>query len=318
MAGEFDIIQRYFLPLAGPSGLHLQDDVALIKPDANKDIVVSKDMLIAGTHFFAEDNPADIAFKALSVNVSDIVSKGAEPQQYFLGLALPSSISEDWLRHFSVGLREAQDHYKIHLSGGDTTRINGPTTVSVTILGDVSSEKAVLRSGAKAGDNIFISGPVGASAAALQLRLADKPVPDALMKAYLRPEARIDFQGLVQQFASASADVSDGLLADLGHICKASALGAKIELDAIPMLTETSDYIQSAECPPESVWSGGDDYQILFTVPESNLQAMIKFADENTLVPIKVGQITKSKKVEVVDKKGNLVQISHSGYQHFS
>jgi len=318
MAGEFDIIRRYFLPLAGPSGLYLQDDVALIRPAANKDIVVSKDMLIAGTHFFAADNPADIAFKALSVNVSDIVSKGAVPQHYFLGLALPTNLPEGWLRCFSEGLRQAQDHYNVHLSGGDTTRTNGPTTVSVTILGDVSTGKAVLRCGAKAGDHIFISGPLGASAAALQLRLSDKSVPDALMKAYVRPEARIDFQGLIQQFASASADVSDGVLADLGHICKASALGARIELDAIPMLTETSDYIQSAECPPEAIWSGGDDYQILFTVPEAKLQAMTQFADENFLVPIKIGQITLIEKVEVVDKKGNLVQISHSGYQHFS
>lgn len=317
MAGEFDNIKRYFAPLSGPEGLALKDDAACIPAKEGFDTIVTKDVLVAGTHFFETDAAADIAFKALSVNVSDLVAKGADPAHYFVGLSLPQSVEEDWIAAFSKGLGEAQTAYHLMLAGGDTTKTSGPVTISITAIGYLPNGCMVQRSTAKVGDIIYVTGFLGRSTAALRLMEGGHNVSSELAQAYLRPHARIDCRKIIRDFASASADISDGILADLGHICDASAVKATVEYSAIPVDESTRNVIGSLQLQPETVWSGGDDYELVFTIPQSLEPAMLEHAEQSGVAFHKIGHIASGKGVEVVDQKGNLVQVSSIGYQHF-
>jgi len=315
---EFDLISRYFSPLAGKAGLGLLDDAACVQPQSGTDLIISKDMLVSGRHFFSDDAPENIGFKALSANVSDLAAKGAKPQCYLLGLSLsPAVTNHEWLSAFAGGLAEAQKHYGIELVGGDTTATDGPLTISITAFGGVKSGQMLKRSGAQVGDDIYVSGTIGDASLALEAIESNKHNDDCFLERFHRPLARTELGQKLIGIATASVDVSDGLLADIGHICKASQVGAQVYQAEIPLSKAAEARVNKENSLWPRIWAGGDDYEIAFTAkPQDRLK--IKAVAQNVGVLItRVGQIGTQKSVELVDCSGELVQVGQQGYQHF-
>lgn len=315
---EFDLIARFFAPLAGPEGLGLKDDAALLRVPAGEELVLSKDVLVADTHFFADDDPSSIGFKAVSVNVSDLAAKGASPKYYLLGLSLPKTATLDWLEGFASGLKSAQDHYGIRLVGGDTTATNGPVTISITAVGVVPEGDMILRSGAKPGDAVMVTGALGDAAFALQaLTGADIEIEGACFERFYRPQARSDVGVQLRGIATAAADVSDGLLADMGHICMASGVGAKLYEDRLPVsIAVTNCLTKRPELKP-LIWSGGDDYELLFTVPVEKIAAITNTLEDAGIRVSRIGDVVEGKTVELVDSSGKIRHADRKGYRHF-
>jgi thiamine-monophosphate kinase len=274
--GEDELIARYFAPLAadpGAAGLH--DDAATASLAPGEEFVLTKDVLVAGVHFFADD-PADlVARKALRVNLSDLAAKGATPGHYLLGLALPDDWDDAWLAAFAAGLAEDQPRFGVGLLGGDTTRAAGPLVLSVTALGVVPAGRAVRRSGARPGDVVAVSGAIGDAALGLALRQgrasADAiggEAADHLRRRYLLPEPRVDLAPAVRACASAAMDVSDGLVGDLAKLCGASGVGARIELERVPLSEAAARAVAADPALFDLAMTGGDDYEILACFPE--------------------------------------------------
>lgn len=317
MAGEFDIIAKYFMPLAGPEGLGLVDDAACLTPCAGRSLIVTKDMIIGSVHFL-DDDPADsIAYKALAVNLSDLAAKGAEPKQYFLGLGLPADTDDVWLASFAAGLRRAQEESGITLAGGDTTSSPGHVCISVTAMGEVPAGKMLRRNGARAGDRVYVSGTLGDGAFGLKCLLGEVEQRDALVSRYRYPSARLALGAALLDVATASADVSDGLLADLGHICDASHLGAEVEEAKLPISDDVADLLKGKPELAPLVYSGGDDYEIVFTAPESADAKVRAAANQAGVKVTAIGRISDTAGIRLVDQSGELVQTARHGYQHF-
>ncbi len=317
MPDEFNLIEKYFAPLAAPEGLSLLDDAACVPSRSDYDQIFTKDVLVAGKHFFPDDNPKDLAFKAVSVNVSDLAAKGAEPAFYMLGLSLPSSVSEQWISEFSQGLAEAQEFYNIGLLGGDSTSTHGPVTVSVTAIGYVPKGMMIKRSGAEIGDLVYVTGTLGDAACALQGLLGNCEPVDDLLPAYYRPEARYNIGMELRDIATSAADISDGLLADAGHIAKASSLGISIFLDKIPVSLSVQNLVKANSNLCNQVWCGGDDYELIFTASENKFSEIEALANENAIKITEIGKVTNGLGVELIDNIGKKVQVTHKGYQHF-
>ncbi|WP_370199252.1 thiamine-phosphate kinase [Roseibium sp.] len=276
--GEFELIRRFFAPLAkDPGSLGLTDDAAVLTPREGHDLVLTKDVLAADIHFFAEDAPEAIAAKALRVNLSDLAAKGARPRGYLMGLSLPSDWTVDWLERFCNGLAADQAAYDFHLLGGDTVRSGNGLQVSITAIGEVETGSAVRRSGARPGDLLFVTGTIGDAAAGLQARLnpdfcRDHDLTESeeahILDRYLLPRPRTRLAGAVTDYASAAMDVSDGLFADCAHMASASALDLTIDLDQVPLSQALAHLkIKSPEDFARCL-NGGDDYEILMSVPE--------------------------------------------------
>jgi thiamine-monophosphate kinase len=267
---EFGIIAKYFAPLAGEGAFGLTDDVARLPQRSGHELVVTTDAIVEGVDFFGFDPPDTIARKALRVNLSDLAAKGAEPVHYLLNLSLPHSVAADWLAGFAQGLAQDQKQYGVTLLGGDTGATDGPLTVSVTAFGFVPEGKMVRRNGARVGDHVYVTGTIGDSGGGLaifrreahSLSDADR---DALIARYRVPEPPVSFAAALRDIAHASVDVSDGLIADLGHIASASGVRIVVEGERIPLSQ-----------PLRNLWGegallraviAGDDYQIAFTGP---------------------------------------------------
>jgi thiamine-monophosphate kinase len=269
MRSEFNIIKKYFTRPTPQADLGVGDDAALLKVADGHQFVVSTDMSVVGTHFFADASPYDIGWKSLAVNISDIAAMGANPKWATLSIALPA-IDETWLAEFSRGFFACADAFHIDLIGGDTTR--GPLNISVTIMGEVPTGKAIKRSGAKVGDDIWVSGQLGSAALSLahiegKITLKNDAL-QANIHALYRPAPRVDLGLKLRDIATSCIDISDGLLADLGHILTASNCGATIDLEKIPCI----DYLKNDLDNPqfqEFVLAGGDDYELCFTAPAS-------------------------------------------------
>ncbi|MBI1981729.1 MAG: thiamine-phosphate kinase [Methylocystis sp.] len=266
---EDDIIARIFAPIAGAAALGFKDDAALLAP-VGAPLVVTTDMVVAGVHFFADDSPALIAKKALRVNLSDLAAKGAEPIGFLLALALPGDWTNDWLEAFAAGLAEDARAYAAPLIGGDTGATPGPLTISITALG--RAQRFVPRSGAKPGDHIFVSGPIGDAALGLAVRrddaLAGRLSPEArdyLIGRYLLPQPRLDLSAWLAANASAAMDISDGLAGDLAKLCRASGVSATVDLPCVPLSAAAREAIAPDPALFETAITGGDDYEILFT-----------------------------------------------------
>lgn len=317
MAGEFDIIAKYFVPLAGPEGLGLADDAACLTPSAGKSLIVTKDMVIGGVHFL-EDDPADsIAYKALAVNLSDLAAKGATPKHYFLGLGLPKGTDEVWLASFAAGLKRAQEESGITLAGGDTTSSPGHVSISITAMGEVPTGHMLRRNGARAGDTVYVSGTLGDGAIGLKCLQGEAEVRDELVTRYRYPVARLALGHALLDIATASADISDGLLADLGHICKASHLGADLEEAKLPLSPDAADLVKAKPDLAPLVYSGGDDYEIVFTAPDDMADAVRAAAEQAGVAVTAIGRISNTAGIRLVDQSGKLVQSARHGYQHF-
>jgi thiamine-monophosphate kinase len=321
--GEFALIERYFRPLAtDPAALALTDDVALYRPRPGEALVVTTDLVAAGVHFFADDPPDLIAKKALRVNLSDLAAKGAEPVGYLLALALPADWTEAWMRRFVAGLAADQKRYGISLLGGDTSRASGGLTVVVTALGRVPRGKMPRRAGARPGDAIFVSGTIGDGALGLRVRSgALAPAPSAakfLRQRYLVPEPRLALAPVVRRFASAAMDVSDGLVGDLAHICDVSGVGATVDAGQVPLSPAGRAALGADPTLLSAILNGGDDYEILATVPAKSAKAYATAAAAAGVPVSRIGSIVAGKGPPVVhDAAGRPIHLAAGSHTHF-
>ncbi len=270
---EFDLIKKYFAKPTRHTALSVGDDAALISVSEGCELVISTDMSVAGTHFLQDAAPYDIGWKALAVNVSDIAAMGAQPKWATLAIALPE-VSVNWLNEFSKGFFACADKFEIDLIGGDTTK--GPLNISVTIMGEVPIGTALKRSGAQLGDDIWVSGQLGSAAlglAHLQEKLTLKDELDICLKILNAPMPRAALGLALRGIATSCIDVSDGLLADIGHILKASNLGTVIDLEKIPCIGLLKNNLENPQLQA-LVLAGGDDYELCFTAPPSKREAI--------------------------------------------
>ena len=330
MTGEANIIQRYLAPLASlyPGAFGLRDDAAVITVPPGMDCVASMDAVAAGVHFFADDDAADVGWKALAVNVSDLVAKGAVPHTYLMALAFPEAPSADWLAAFARGLGEAQAAFGITLIGGDTDRRPGPVSITISAFGLVPAGRMVRRETAQGGDRIFVSGTLGDAALGLKLRgrtgdAAAWGLPSDqrahLIARYVRPQPRLALAGAVRDHARASMDISDGLVKDLGRMAAASGVGALIEIARLPLSAAAARVLARAPGEISAVFGGGDDYELLVTVGAHQAEAFQTAARAAGVAVTEIGQIVEGAGVVVNDANGRsfAISASESGWDHF-
>lgn len=279
---EFDIIARYFAPIAGAAGLGLLDDAALLEPTLGHDLVVTTDAVVAGVHFFADDPPASIAHKALATNLSDLAAKGATPRAFLLTLMLPGAgntgINDAWLAAFASGLGTLAAQSGCMLVGGDTVSTPGPLALSITAIGAVPSGTMVRRGAARAGDFLYVTGTIGDAAIGLQRELArragaDWPLAEDhlsyLSARYRLPRARLAVAATLRQHASAAMDISDGFAGDLIKMISLAGYGADVFLADVPLSVATRAAIRHKPDLRDTALTGGDDYELLIAVPSS-------------------------------------------------
>lgn len=319
MPSEFDLIRRHFTRPPQHTDLAVGDDAALLRPRAGMQLAVSTDMLVSGTHFFSDTDPEDLGWKTLAVNVSDLAAMGAEPRWAFLALALPAA-DDPWIAAFARGLFACADAFGVDLAGGDTTR--GPLNLSVTIVGEVPAGQAITRTGARAGNELWISGQPGLAAlglAALRGEVAlDAAGRARCVDALQRPQPRVELGLQLRGIATAMLDVSDGLLGDLAHILEASAVGAIVDAAALPLdaLRATG---ANAAIARRCLLSGGDDYELLFAAPASARPALTELSTSLGLPLHRIGQITGQAGVCLLrEPDGTLAPAGASGYDHFA
>ena len=310
---EFDLIRRYFTRATPGAVLGVGDDAALLQVSTGNVLAVSTDMLVSGTHFFPDANPFQLGHKTLAVNLSDLAAMGAAPRWAMLAIAMPAA-DESWLERFSAGFFALAEQYGVDLVGGDTTR--GPLNLCVTIFGEVPAEQALRRDGAQPGDDVWVSGELGDAALALahlqQRIVLDEPAFEACALRLHRPQPRIELGLALRGIANSAIDISDGLLADLGHILEASQLGAEIEFEAVPVsawLRERSRQ-RLALC-------GGDDYELCFTAPAARRAEIERLAAQLGLPLTRIGKIVAGRGCIVQDARGQPIAIEDGGYDHF-
>ena len=319
MASEFSLIDRYFTRPAAGAVLGVGDDGALVRVAAGMELVISTDMLVAGRHFPFDTDPESLGWKTLAVNVSDMAAMGARPRWAVVAVALPEA-DEAWIAAFARGLFACADAYELDIVGGDTTR--GPLNLCPTIFGEVPQGTALLRSGARAGDEIWVSGFPGHAALALahvqgRHALSEPALTDCLA-ALNRPQPRVALGLALRGLASAAIDVSDGLVADLGHILERSALTATLHLDRMPdaALKACSDPVLAIDC----LLSGGDDYELVFTVPPSRRAEVVQLSAALRLPLTAIGTMEAGPagRITVLDAQQRPVSIARPGFDHFA
>ncbi len=330
---EFELIARYFAPLAAaePGALGLRDDAAVLGLPAGRDLAVTADMLVEGVHFRADDPPDSLGVKALAVNLSDLASMGAEPRAYLLTLALPASWPperrQQWLGGFTAGLAGMQEKFGVVLVGGDTVATPGPLALSITAFGATSPGAALRRAGARAGDVIWVSGTIGDGALGLRvldgrLQVADPAAGDALVARYRRPQPRVALGRCLPGLAHACADVSDGLIADLGHICRASKVAAILRAAAVPLSPAAGAVVAGDPALMTHVLTGGDDYELVFTAAPGESSAILAGAAQSGTPVTVIGDIvdlpqTGQEPVLVLSPSGDPIDSAAAGWRHF-
>ncbi len=306
LPAEFGLIARHFRPLAGPGALDLLDDAAVVRPPAGQELVITADAIVAGVHFLPDDPPDDIARKLLRVSLSDLAAMGAVPWAYVITVSAPQGTPDAWFQGFAAGLGADQAQYGLTLLGGDTTSTPGPLSLTATLLGHVPPGQALRRVGAREGDEIWVTGTIGDGALGLavaQGRLVDPT--GTLLARYRRPEPRVGLR--LHGIVSACMDVSDGLLQDAGHLCRAGALGAVIEAPLVPLSAGAK---LAGPHWLETCLTGGDDYELLMAVPPGNRSALIAAAGA---VPIThIGRFVPGDAVRVPG-----MTWSRAGWSHF-
>ncbi|MBJ9336591.1 thiamine-phosphate kinase [Citrobacter portucalensis] len=320
--GEFSLIARYF-DRVRTSRLDVEtgigDDCALLNIPEKQTLAISTDTLVAGNHFLPDIDPTDLAWKALAVNLSDLAAMGADPAWLTLALTLPD-VDEAWLEAFSDGLFELLNYYDMQLIGGDTTR--GPLSMTLGIHGYVPVGRALKRSGAKPGDWIYVTGTPGDSAAGLailqnRLQVADATDADYLLQRHLRPTPRILQGQALRDLASAAIDLSDGLISDLGHIVNASGCGARVNVDVLPYSTALSQHVEPEQALRWAL-SGGEDYELCFTVPEINRGALEVALGNLGAAFTCIGQMSADVEGIHFMRDGKPVTFDWKGYDHFA
>ncbi|PTA50971.1 thiamine-phosphate kinase [Shewanella morhuae] len=316
---EFQLIECYFSnrgPTRRDVKLGIGDDCALVQPAENKSIAISCDTLVENVHFFPDMPPAALGYKALAVNLSDLAAMGAEPAWMTLALTLPD-VDETWLSGFSEGLFEAANYYGIALIGGDTTR--GPRAINITVHGQVPQGKALTRHGAKAGDWIYVTGTLGDSALGLDIirgaQQAKAENKEFLINRHYRPTPRVLAGQALRSLASSAIDLSDGFISDISHILKAAEVGAIVDVNCIPLSLAMKDTV-SEEHALGYALTGGEDYELLFTVPESQKGALETTLNHTGTKFVRVGQICAGSKLKL-QLNGEPFIPPYYGFEHF-
>ena len=328
--GEFDLIERYFKRPTRRAVLGVGDDCALLQPAPGTQLAISSDMLVVGRHFFADVDPRHLGHKALAVNLSDLAACGAKPLAFTLALALPDA-NAAWLAPFSEGLLALADAHDCELVGGDTTQ--GPLNICITVFGEVpvvnGRSQALLRSGAKAGDDLYVSGTLGDARLALEVLQGQLSVPDAVLAAArLRlecPTPRVALGQSLRGVATAALDVSDGLLGDLGHILKQSRVGATVNVDTATSLVAARTAQDSAPFGADIAprqwqhWAlaGGDDYELLFTAPATQRDAVAAAAVASDTPVTRIGHIDAQPGLRLLTAQGLAVANTFASFDHF-
>jgi thiamine-monophosphate kinase len=325
-SGEDTLIARYFKPLASdPGAFNLVDDAAILKTPG-EDIVATTDAIVEGVHFLADDPPDTIARKALRVNLSDLAAKGATPAGFVLTLALRRA-DDAWLTPFAQALGEDATHFSCPLLGGDTVSTPGPLMISITAFGRAPAGRMVRRSGAKPGDRVMVTGTIGDAALGLEVlkggaaaaALANDSAAKAMLIARYRvPEPRSALARAVREHANGAMDVSDGLAGDLAKLCAASDVSAAIDAPSIPLSAVASGLLARGTIGIEALVSGGDDYEILCTIPEDRLEAFVREAGRAGVAVTSIGtMIAGSGIARILDAQGREIPLKRRSYSHF-
>lgn len=319
--GEFELIRKLFAPLSRgfPGAFELTDDAAAITPPPGHDIVLTTDAVVEGVHFFNDDPPETIAKKALRVNLSDLAAKGARPHAYLVALALPDWIDHSWLESFARGLGEDQAEFGVTLAGGDTVRTPSALMIAITLTGFVSEGTILRRAGARPGDRVFVTGTIGDAGAGLALLKDHSNLSEAaaLIARYRVPEPRLMFGQGLGGVASAALDVSDGLVADLGHIAETSGVRIEINAQNVPLSEAyvslhgrtTASLIRAA--------TAGDDYEIAFTAPPERRAEIETVARRTNTLVTEIGLVAAGESVRLLDGQGCEIPVDRKGYAHF-
>jgi thiamine-monophosphate kinase len=314
LPAEFALIARHFRPLAGPGALDLQDDAAVLAPPPGRELVLTVDAMVAGVHFLLDDPPNLVGRKLLRVNLSDLAAKGATPIGYLMTVSTPRATDEAWFAGFAAGLAEDQREFDVTLLGGDTTSTPGPISLSLTAIGHVAPGRAVRRAGAAPGDGVWVTGTIGDGALGLAVgrhRLTDPT--GHLLSRYRLPRPRVGMA--IAGVASAGMDVSDGLVQDLGHICRASHVAADIDAARVPL----SDAARAAG--PEwlaTCLTGGDDYELLLAVPPAREAALHEAARAAGVRVTRIGAFRRGTPgVMVSGTDGKPMALERGGWSHF-
>ncbi|HEY6094178.1 MAG TPA: thiamine-phosphate kinase [Gallionellaceae bacterium] len=315
---EFDLIERYFTRATPSAILGVGDDAALVRVAPGMELAISTDMLVCGTHFFSDADPFLLGHKTLAVNISDMAAMGAAPRWATLSLALPEE-NAAWLERFSAGFFAQAEQHGVALIGGDTTR--GPLNLCVTIMGEVPVGAALRRDGAKAGDEVWVSGKLGDAALALA-HLQGRVVLDEAQLAAVRPalhqpQPRVALGLALRGVASSAIDISDGLLADLGHILERSKLGAEVDFAALPVSDHLRPYLAQA-LGQRCVLAGGDDYELCFTAPAARHGDIQRIAAQLALPLSRIGRIMAGSGCSLRAADGSAMTIKETGYDHFA
>jgi thiamine-monophosphate kinase len=318
---EFALIAELFAPLAqAPGAFGLKDDAAVIAPPAGHELVITTDALVEGVHFLADDPPLFVAKKALRANLSDLAAKGAEGSGYLLTLALPSGVGMKWLAAFAEGLKQDQREFNVSLYGGDTTSTPGPLTIAITAFGFVPKGKMIRRAGAKPGDLVFVSGTIGDAGAGLALLRAPQEishaVTDFLVHRYREPRPRMWLGQALRGIAHAALDVSDGLLADLGHIAEVSGVRIEVQAHRLPLSAALQAVWGSDDEARAKAATAGDDYEIAFTVAPRLADDAIKAARDAAAIT-EIGRVVAGQGVALLDAAGREIAVDRKGYTHF-
>jgi thiamine-monophosphate kinase len=329
VAGEEDLIRGYLAPLAAgcPGAFGLAEDCAVLTPQAGEDLVFTTDAIAEAVHFLADDAPDDIAWKALAVNVSDLVAKGAKPVGYLMSLAFPEAPTRAWMQAFAGGLAEAQQRFGLVLMGGDTDRRPAaPLSITIMAVGRVPSGRMLRRGGARPADRLYVTGSLGDAALGLQIRRQTRAAlawpltgveRDFLARRYLRPEPRTGLCDILLGHAEAAMDISDGLAKDLDRLCRASVVSAEVHVERLPLSLPARTVL--AACPEwvEAPLSGGDDYEILAVVARERTAAFEAAAQDAGIAVTQIGACGGGAGVTLRRSDGQTLQLTNTGYEHF-
>lgn len=315
--GEFELIARYFTRPTTKALLGVGDDCALLAPQPDMQLAISSDMLVEGRHFLSTVAPDRLGHKALAVNLSDLAACGAQPLAFTLALAMPRA-DEAFIAPFAQGLLRLADEHRIELVGGDTTA--GPMNICITVMGQVPSGQALLRSGARAGDELWVSGLLGDARLALDVfrgQLALNAEDFAHVRQAMElPQPRVALGVALRGVASSAIDISDGLLGDLGHVLRRSEVGATVNVDALPRSAVLA--AQTLALQHECLLTGGDDYELLFTAPAALHQAVLRAGQQAGAAVTCCGVIESHHGLRVVDAQGHMVDIPWRSFDHFA
>ncbi|MEP9347592.1 thiamine-phosphate kinase [Xanthobacter sp. KR7-225] len=325
-SGEDRLIARFFRPIAGAGALGLLDDAALLSPPEGCDLVLTKDAVVAGVHFFADDPPASVAKKALRVNLSDLAAKGAAPLGALLAIALPKGTGDAWIEAFAAGLGADAALHGCPILGGDTVATPGPVTITITALGAVPKGGFVPRTGARPGQAILISGTIGDAALGLKLRLGPRDAPfgdlDAggrshLLDRYLHPQPRLALAPALRAHAAAAMDVSDGLAGDLAKMLAASGCGGTLDARLVPLSAAAATVTGGRADMLKAALTGGDDYEILACVPQAAVPAFIAAAARAGVPVAVIGETQAGEGLDVIGPDGAPLDLGAGSYSHF-